>query len=157
MNVQISKIFSEKNKIVQSDKDFTSSQMSDLARYIGYALAAVTITFFNSDSTFAKALVSNFTPSILLTSIFGCVAIFLDYLQYFFGYLNSKRAAAKLKESERLGVQEHWNVAKVSKYRIYDSKAVFYSARLWCFYAKTVSVAIGASIFISILVRDLIR
>ncbi len=124
--------------------------MSDLARYIGYGLAAITTTVFNSDSVFSRVLVTNFKVEILLASILGCAAIVFDYLQYLFGYMNAKIADKNLKP------MEHSSAAEVSAFKIYNSKSLLYRARFWCFCLKHASVAIGAGMFIYILARDLI-
>src|SRR4051812_22380190 len=87
-------------KRIQDDKDFTSQRMSDDTRYIGFGLSALTLALLTSSSKFAIELMENYRLFILLSSFFGCLAIFFDYLHYYFGYKSDEEAYQNIRRYE---------------------------------------------------------
>ncbi len=124
-----------RKKTALDDKNFTSSKISDQARTIGLALAALTMFFLTSDSHFAKRVIADYRPFVLAISAAGCLVVVCDYLQYLAGYRASDVASL--------------NVA--GGYR-YDVNSCFYVARHRLFAAKHVLAVAGALGLIGLIV-----
>jgi len=60
MNDEPNDLHARRRRKIQEDKDFTSARVSESARYIGFGLAAITVAFLTSDSTFAKKIVAQY-------------------------------------------------------------------------------------------------
>ena len=134
MNDEPNDLHVRRRQKIQEDKDFTSSRVSESARYIGFGLAAATIAFLTSDAAFAKKIIVNYESWILVASSFGCATILFDYFHYICGYLSSEDAGQN----------------RAGDYG-YLTQSYLYRARRWFFWAKQCSAVIGAMIFIGVL------
>lgn len=102
---------------VQEDRNFTSGKISDLSRYIGFAVIALVFALLTSTSPFSVSLVGQQKTCILIAAFFGVMAILSDYLHYFFGYLSSL------------------SVTKNNDY-YYDAGSIAYKLRKLLFWSK---------------------
>lgn len=121
----------EQNEVVKSDLDFTSDQISNSTRYVGYGLVIAAFTILTSDGAFLKLLAKNYLFYIVGFAILGIITILFDYLQYILGYYSSLKA----------------NDNKDYKY---SKKSKFYKLRYFFFYAKQVTSILGALVLIGI-------
>jgi type IV secretory pathway TrbD component len=85
---------------LEADYDFTSGQISELARYIGFGLAGLTVLLALSDSTFAQSMMAEFKREILILSGIGCAIILLDYMQYVVGFYATAKALSRVKSAK---------------------------------------------------------
>lgn len=77
---------------IMDDLDFSTSRMSELARYVAFGLAAFTVLLMTSSAPSAQAILKTHERLILICSALGCFGIVSDYLQYLFAYMSSRRA-----------------------------------------------------------------
>jgi hypothetical protein len=63
--------------------------------------------------------------------VFGIFGFIFELLQHFSGYINARRILHTLEENGRSQFQ-------------YDKGALFYRARMFCFYSKVASTLLGA-------------
>jgi hypothetical protein len=79
---------------IQEDKDFTTSRLSEHARYIGFGAVAAAFSQLSSNSVFALSM-SDIQKTLLIgAALGGMAAVLLDLFQYIAGYRASTRAAA---------------------------------------------------------------
>lgn len=100
MNVRDDEILRRKS-IVREERDYTSAKLSELARYIGFGLAGLTLVLYTSSSPFAVKLLTAFRGEILFVSAVGCVVILFDFLQYLVGYKISVDGYRHIEEIDR--------------------------------------------------------
>ncbi len=79
---------------IQEDKDFTSNRLSELSRYISFGTLAVIFSILSSESLIWKKLQTDYKMLAFYCALFGIASIFLDLLQYVFGYFTSRKAAS---------------------------------------------------------------
>ena len=117
---------------VQNEKNFTSSQISELSRYIAFGLAVLVFTLLTSDSAFAALVINEYRKVIVLAGFFSIISIMADYAQYFCGYLN----ASHVLETEEVR---------------YRKSSVLYKLRSFLFIAKQVTALLSASVLVYVL------
>lgn len=74
------------------ERNFASDRVSDMARYIGFAVAAGIFFLFTADKGPARELATAQRPILIASGFSSCVAILTDYFQYLFRYIGSQRA-----------------------------------------------------------------
>jgi len=102
-----------------------------------------------SNSPFAQDLLKKYKWYIIFSSFTGCLAIFFDYLHYFFGYRASEEASQNIRRYESLTQRD------LVEFKLYDVTSTSYKARRAFFTLKHVCVFIGMSTFIFILLLSL--
>jgi hypothetical protein len=122
---------SNRLRSVQDEKNYTSGRISDLARNVGFGVLAVIFALLTSKSILGEQMAMSLRAWTLACASFGIATIFLEYFQYFFGYLACRKAA----ESKEL------------EYR-YDRTAFVYKARTLCFWLKQVTAGIAGIVLI---------
>jgi hypothetical protein len=129
-----------RRKTAQDDKDFTTGKISELARYVGFGLAAFPFVLLTSQSKFAQHVIDNFQTQFLFTSVIGCLVILAEYGQYYFGYLASSAAYRN----------------RTGSYR-YDEASLSFKLRQALFFLKHIGAAAGAIYFIAILAQAILH
>ena len=132
-----SELIAARRKTINADRNLTSGKISDFSRYIGYGVVAATFTILTSTSPFAQKLFSESRIILLGSSTSGCLTILFDYLQYYFGYLASQKAAKN--EEHDYQYDENWPV---------------YKARTACFWLKQAAAFVSAILLIVLILRS---
>ena len=78
---------------LRDNQDYFSSKISELARYIGFGLVAVSFGLLSSDSIFAKTLVAESTNTLIWSGLLGAVTVLADYVHLLLGWLSNSQAA----------------------------------------------------------------
>lgn len=120
----------EQRKKVLEEKRHVSSRISDLSRYIGFALIAVVYAILTSDSSVIAKLYGTRSSLLLSAAAFGALAIMLDYLQFLAGYFSVQAALDNSTDDYK-----------------YNDKSFSYKTRVVAFWAKQVASIIGSLIF----------
>ncbi|MFM5914280.1 MAG: hypothetical protein ACKOPR_05985 [Chakrabartia godavariana] len=92
----------ERRKRYRDNQDYFSGKISELARYIGFGLVAVSFGLLSSDSLFATSLVAKATMMISWAGLLGCGTIIADYLHLLMGWLRNSQAANNQKGEYKL-------------------------------------------------------
>ena len=123
----------------RENQNFFSEKLSDLARYMGFGLAAAAFTLLSSDSTFAKKLAETADALLVLAAAFGCLTVLFDYLQLFCGWRCASIAAENESNEYRMNTQS-------SRYRTFQF-GFFYGKQFLAFAGAVILiVAIGTQI-----------
>jgi hypothetical protein len=67
----------------------SSTELSKLARQVGFGLVGFALAMLVSDSSFPKLIATQYRTQLLIISGCGTLAILFDYLQYICGYFSS--------------------------------------------------------------------
>jgi hypothetical protein len=118
----------ERRKNQRENQNFFSDKISELSRYIGFALAALGIAFFLDQADLFSRLDPKWQSATLVATLLGCLVIMLDYVQYAFGWFAASNAA-----NNEAGGYEHSTRGKV--FRFLQSSA---------FYLKQLGALIGS-------------
>jgi hypothetical protein len=121
----------EIRKRVLEEKFKSSSKISELCRYIGFGLAAVSFSILTSTSPYSIQLVKEYKPPLICSSIIGILVILLDYLQFLAKYICTNKALQN----------------KAKDYQ-YSDEWLLYKALHWCFNYKQILALLGALILI---------
>lgn len=121
------------NDTVQEDLNYLSSQISSQTRYIAFILIASSFSLIVSGNPTAVIILSKYKFPLLFSSVMGSITLILDLFQYIIGYIYSKKIFDK-------------EITDFSKSNPY------YKARTRCFWAKIITILIGAIVFIVILI-----
>ena len=124
---------------IQEDKDFTSNRLSELSRYISFGTLAVIFSILSSESIIWKKLQTDHKMLALYCALFGITSIFLDFLQYVFGYFTSCKAASGSNPTYK-----------------YDKSWMTYRLRKECFWTKQYSAALSGILLLVIILLSLI-
>lgn len=130
-----------RQKIIIDDLDFSTSRMSELARYVAFGLAAFTVLLMTSNSPSAQAILKAHERLILICSALGCLSIVFDYLQYFFAYKSSHNAMKKFEENQ-------------GDYFAYQADEVWRRGRIAFFWLKQVATICGSLLFIVVVLMQ---
>ena len=129
----------ERRKNQRENQNFFSEKISELSRYIGFALAALGFALVSDQTELFSRLDTTWQSATVLATLLGCVVIVLDYVQYVFGWFAASNAA----NNEAAGYQ-HSKRGKL--FRFLQSSA---------FYLKQLSAIIG-SLLVTISVGTLL-
>lgn len=130
----------EKSKAkIQEDKDFTSNRLSELSRYISFGTLAVIFSILSSESVIWKKLQTDYKILAFFCALFGIISIFLDFLQYVFGYFTSCKAASGSNPTYK-----------------YDKSWITYRFRVGCFWTKQYAAALSGILLLIIMLVSLI-
>lgn len=119
----------QRNKVLE-EKRHVSSRISDLSRYIGFGLVAVTYAILTSDSAVIARLYGGRQLLLLVAAGFGMLAVILDYVQFLSGYFAVQSALE--------------NVDGEFKY---DDESISYRLRSVAFWGKQIASLAGAMTF----------
>jgi hypothetical protein len=108
---------------VISQLNAVTDKLSDRARTTALGVLALTWGLFIGDSAAARAITVHLKVGLLLLGAGAMLVLFLDFLQYFFGYFSTRRVLEQI-ESE--------NTNEGS----YDYDSWFWRLRLFFFWAK---------------------
>ena len=123
----------------RENQNFFSEKLSDLARYIGFGLAAAAFTLLSSDSTFAKRLAETADALLVLAAAAGCLTVLLDYLHLFCGWRSASIAVKNKSDEYQMNPQS-------CRYRTFQF-GFFYGKQLFAFVGAVIlAVAIGTQI-----------
>lgn len=129
----------EQRAKVLEEKRHVSSRISDLSRYIGFALVAVVYAILTSDSAVISKLYGSRTTILLVAAAFGAVTVVLDYLQFLAGYFSVQAALRN----------------ETGAYK-YNDKSISYQARSIAFWAKQAFAVVGSLIFGAAIILPLV-
>lgn len=118
----------DRRKNQRENQNFFSEKISELSRYIGFALAALGIALVSDQADLLSRLEPKWQSATLLATLLGCTVIMLDYVQYAFGWFAASNAA-----NNEVGNYEHSKRGKV--FRFLQSSA---------FYLKQFGALIGS-------------
>ncbi|WP_170335423.1 hypothetical protein [Ruegeria arenilitoris] len=118
----------ERRKNQRENQNFFSLKISELSRYIGFALAALGIALVSDQAELFSRLDPKWQNATLLATLLGCVVVMLDYVQYAFGWFAASNAANNV-----AGGYQHSKRGKV--FRFLQSSA---------FYLKQIGALIGS-------------
>lgn len=109
----------------KADENYYSTVLSETSRFVGFGLLATFFAFRVGESAIAA-------PWVVVTAIgaLGVLAVFLDYLQYLFGYLRARSAykdALKIKHKVKT---DDWYSASTLAFRGKQIAALAGSAAL---------------------------
>lgn len=130
---------SDERKKILEEKAKCSSKVSDLCRYIGFGLAAVSFSILTSTSPFSISLFKAFKVPLICSAVCGIVVIVLDYMQYLSGYYSADKA---LKNT-------------IHEYK-YETEWFSYRLRIWSFRSKQLLAFVGAVIFVVTIVTSIL-
>lgn len=77
----------------RENQDYFSSKISELARYIGFGLVAVSFGLLSSDAIFATMIVAKTTNTLAWAGLLGVAAVLADYLHLLMGWFANTQAA----------------------------------------------------------------
>jgi hypothetical protein len=77
----------------RENQNYFSSKISELARYIGFGLVAVSFGLLSSDAIFAKMIVAKTTNTLAWAGLLGVAAVLADYLHLLMGWFSNTQAA----------------------------------------------------------------
>lgn len=83
----------ERREQQRKNQDYFSEKLSELARNIGFGLAAIAFTLLSSDSTFATSLAEAAGVLVVIAAALGCLTVLCDFLQLFCGWRSASIAA----------------------------------------------------------------
>ncbi len=124
---------------IQEDKDFTSNRLSELSRYISFGTLAVIFSILSSESVIWKKLQTDYKILAFYCALSGITSIFLDFLQYIFGYFTSCKAASGCNPSYK-----------------YEKTWITYRLRFGCFWIKQYSAALSGILLLIIIYLALV-
>lgn len=93
----------ERRAKYRENQNYFSSKISELARYIGFGLVAVSFSLLSSDAIFAKSLVEESLDALVFAGILGVGTIISDYIHLLLGWLSNTRAANNANGDYELG------------------------------------------------------
>lgn len=125
-------IMQTKQEII-SELDYTTSQISTQVRVISAGLLAVVWALLVGD----KIRINIGHRRLMAVAGLAIIVLFVDYLQYLFGYLNNKRI---LKKMEATGLAEGE----------YNPEDKFFCLRTCCFTVKQVLLILNVVLFVCI-------
>lgn len=126
----------DQRKKVLEEKRHVSSRVSDLCRYIGFGVVAVTWTLITSTSDFATSITTNYRTWLMLSAIGGILTILFDYLQFLAGYLSVNEALNRTDNT-------------------YDDKSLAYKSRKVLFWLKQVTAIACIVILIVVVISNI--
>ncbi len=124
---------------IQEDKDFTSNRLSELSRYISFGTLAVIFSILSSESLIWKKLQTDYKMLAFYCALFGIASIFLDFLQYVFGYFTSRKAASGSNPTYK-----------------YNKSWMTYRLRAGCFWIKQYAAALSGILLLTIMLVSLV-
>ncbi len=124
---------------IQEDKDFTSNRLSELSRYISFGTLAVVFSILSSESVIWEKLQTGHKILAFYCALFSITSIFLDFLQYVFGYFASCKAAGGSNPTYK-----------------YNRSWFTYRFRTGCFWIKQYSAALSGVLLLIIVFLSLI-
>ena len=92
----------ERRESQRDNQKYFSEKVSDLARYIGFGLAAAAFTLLSSDSSFAKSLAEAADALLIGAAVLGCLTVLFDYLQLLCGWASASIAAENKSDEYRM-------------------------------------------------------
>jgi len=110
------------DKIIE-ELHFLSNRISTQVRMVSVCLIAVTWGLLMGTSSTTVAIAGEIKKHLLLIGFLAILAMFLDFLQYFCGYLDADRLRLRMEEKELRSGE-------------YDYKAPLHRLRHWFFWAK---------------------
>lgn len=125
-------------KIIE-EQQFLSDRISTQVRLICCSIMGVIWGFFISDVAIIKLLIQGYSRTFIFLILLSIVILFVDYLQYQFGYFNAGQLLNKL-------VKNKLNEGN------YDSGSLSYKIRNYCFYFKQILLFCEIFIFTSVLI-----
>lgn len=125
----------------RDNQNYFSGKVGELARNIGFGLAAIGFALISTDSKFYTSLPNSLSGIIIFSAAMGCLTVLADYLQYFFGWMAATDAA-----NNETGGYSHSPVGKFWR-RCQD----------FCFYSKQGIAVVGALSLIFALVASRLK
>lgn len=102
-NIETSKSY----YIVLDEQHYVSGKISDMCRYIGFAISGACYGLFISNSALAETLVSYYLHWLVTAAFFAILTVVSDYLQLLFGYFSVQQALINNSEDYKYN-EEYW-------------------------------------------------
>ncbi|GAA6181887.1 hypothetical protein NBRC116594_33250 [Shimia sp. NS0008-38b] len=83
----------ERRQNQRENQNFFSEKISELSRYIGFALAALGLALVSDKADLFSQLDPKWQSRTIVATLLGCVVVMLDYAQYVFGWFAASNAA----------------------------------------------------------------
>jgi len=125
-------------KIVE-ELQWVSDRISTQVRTLGIGLIAITWGLIISQPQIAGPIPDSLKKNLLIVGVVAVAAMFCDFLQYFFAYLNSHILLKKM-ESENLDEA------------IYDHTAKTYKLRIFFFWTKQIVLLVACIWFLAAII-----
>ena len=122
-----------------AERNVASDRVGELARYIAFAIVGGILFLFTIGTGPAGDLATAQRSILVGGGVASCLAIFMDYFQYFFKYLSSDRAFKN--EKGEYYYEEEWVVWKLV---------------MISFWAKQMFVILSVSLLVVALLRTVI-
>jgi hypothetical protein len=81
--------FGDRQEVLAAALQTSSTELSKLARQVGFGLVGFALAMLVSDSSFPKLIATQYRTQLLIISACGTFAVLFDYLQYLCGYFSS--------------------------------------------------------------------
>lgn len=118
------------------EKRRMSNRVSDLCRYIGFGVVAVTWTLVTSTSDFATGVTAEYRTWLMLSASGGILTVLFDYLQYLAGYWSANEALSR-------------------EDNLFDDASLAYKSRRILFWAKQASAIACIVILIVVVIGNI--
>ena len=122
-----------RKKLIYEDRNYTSEQISNLSRYIGFGLIAITFVIVTGQHSVLNVILQKYRIILGLVALSGILTIIFDYLQYVSGSLSSKKAARRT--DQRFLV---------------DRKSMYFKLRVFFYQSKQVTSIVGSILLLVI-------
>jgi hypothetical protein len=116
-----------------------SDRLSTQVRTIAIGLLAVSWTILVGESTTLRALAENLRPRLLIVICLSVGTLVVDFLQYFFGYLEVNKTRRAAENAGKSGAE-------------YDYRSIFWILRSFLFWLKQIAVLVASILFIALLI-----
>jgi len=130
-------------KNVMEEMDFLSDRISSQVRTIALGLLAITWGLLIGQSVVAAEISRDTKGGFLVIGTIAILSMFLDFLQYFFGYWNNRKLLNKMEEENKQ--EGEYNYLACS-YRLRDA----------FFWIKQVSLMAGVLGFLFLVLKYLV-
>ena len=132
-----------KDKIIE-ELLWLSDRISTQVRTLGIGLLAITWGFLIGQPEISGPVPENLKKHLLIVGILVLCAMICDFLQYFFGYLNTKRLLNNI---------ERENMSEIT----YDYTTLSYRVRNFFFWFKQILLFLSCSWFLAIIIPFCIK
>jgi hypothetical protein len=131
-----------RNDVIK-EMDFLSDRISTQVRTVAVALLAITWGLLIGRSDVAIGISHKMKNGLLIIGTIAVLCMFLDFLQYFFGYLNNQQLLSELEKEKKEEGQ-------------YNYLSCSYKLRSKLFWIKQIFLIVGVGWFVILVLLYLI-